>query len=163
MNTLPRRVVPMYKKLAALAVLIVALAVAPASGVAQAPLASKKLNRWLPIYESRTLVVDLDFTRFEARTQHNYVAWTRWDYSEPQRNPGSRTAYTRVIERLEFDCKDFRYRILSASFYVAGQVVASEDSGSWSEPLPDTIGEDVAIAVCDFGLGYQRQLSNSAR
>lgn len=115
---------------------------------AQLRSASTGAVRWVTVYEDDTRVISADATRLEPQGGAKYSAWLKWD-AVGSTGPGRPS---RTIEKVEYDCGNFRRRTVTSTDYTtSGKVLRTEDGrySQWEDIVPDSIGEELAQAICD--------------
>jgi hypothetical protein len=111
--------------------------------------------RWVTLVGLGNPRIDADSTTSRRHEGHLDV-WVRDRYSTPRNlTPQATTKhlYVETVERWAIDCAARRYQVSAAVYHSAsGEVVQSTNDGeaaaSWSEPIPETVGEIAVDSVC---------------
>jgi len=108
--------------------------------------------RWRVIYASDDQVVALDTKRLTSSRLHRYAVWTRYLFSAINTWEGIRHDEFRA--KLEVDCSAGgpRFRRIVRTFYAERNSGVTETftNAQWEETVPQTVGEDVFSAACEY-------------
>jgi len=112
-------------------------------------------SRWVTLVSGTNPRTDGDSSTSRVHEGHLDV-WIRNRFTSARNlTPQAKTKllYTESVERWAVDCGRRRFQVGEAVYHSAnGEVVSStndgESEGSWSEPVPETVGEATTDSVC---------------
>lgn len=119
-------------------------------------------SRWVRVYSSARMSIDLDTTTVE-RDGDTFAVWMRTEHSEAQGH--SKGAYWSKKTRYLLQCRPaMRSKLLGAIYYRRdGEVISSvhispEEAAQfeWLASVPDTVGEVTDLAACGVLAGIAR-------
>ena len=130
-------------RLAALAIVVL---ICPAAGAQ---------SRWVSLTQHGTPALEADSASSRRHDDHLDV-WIKQIYSKPQNIATASKAtvvYQKARGKWSIDCTNRRYRVSHVVYHAPdGHIVdtidSDEDSISWQEPIPETVGEIVVDSVC---------------
>lgn len=105
-------------------------------------------EKWFLLVHTEDLAVSLGFQGQQQIREGVYKVWTRWDFPKDQERQSGRFRY--VIDRLELDCTEWKWRPLFGTFYdQKGEVVHSAKvPGVWEEAIPGSNIDSVLTEAC---------------
>ena len=129
-------------RLSALAIVVL---ICPAAGAQ---------SRWVSLTQHGTPALEADSASSRRHDDHIDV-WIRQAYSRPQNLATlskSAVVYQKALGKWSIDCTNRRYRVSHIVYHapdghVIDTVDSDEDSISWQDPAPETVGEIAVDSV----------------
>lgn len=113
-------------------------------------------SSWIQVASSEDARASVNPARISALGEGMVRLWVRWDYASGRLIDGKRASY--ALDQWEFDCNDQRMKNLRVISYDRdGRVISDYASPypSWSEVVPDSVGETILLEVCRYAEGSE--------
>ena len=106
-------------------------------------------SRWLAGASADNFENEFDRTRITSTGSGTYIVWERNSHPTPTTSKSGET-FDMMMIQYEISCGDSRYRSISSTGYLKGQVMWSSSTSAWQTAVPESVGEASGRVICSY-------------